>query len=189
MPASVLSVLGAIAVILSLMLPSPASAQEETWLDGDLASWNMPGMAIPTAPTVDGNPDPRCAERERPAETAEDDALISEGWRLFLPYQRGWGVTLISALAGYDGMCRPLGYQSFVFVDGVFAGTVSPEPMDSRTTGAASDVNLWYADQVSAEYLRYAPDDPLCCASSTDSVNFTIADTSEGPVLNPVPPS
>ena len=31
--------------------------------------------------------------------------------------------------------------------------------------GAASDVKLCYADQVSAEYLRYAPDDPLCCPS------------------------
>ena len=50
-------------------------------------------MAIPAAPTIDGNPDPRCTERERPAETEEDDALIAEGWRLFLPYQRGWGVT------------------------------------------------------------------------------------------------
>ena len=189
MPAPVLSVVGALGVILSLMLLSPASAQEETWLDGDLALWNTPGMAIPTAPTIDGNPDPRCAERERPAETAEDDALIAGGWRLFLPYQRGWDVTLVSGLAGYDGMCRPLGYQSFVFVDGVFAGTVSPEPMDSRTTGAATDVNLWYADQLSAEYLRYAPDDPLCCASSTDSVQFTIEDTPDGPVLNPVPPS
>ena len=115
------------------MLASPAWAQDETWLDGDLASWNTPGMAIPAAPTIDGNPDPRCVERERPAETAEDDALIAEGWHLFLPYQRGWGVTLISGLASYDGMCRPLGYQSFVFVDGVFAGTVSPEPMNSRT--------------------------------------------------------
>jgi hypothetical protein len=189
MPAPVLSLLESIAVILLLMLPSSASAQDESWLDGDLASWNTPGMAIPTAPTVDGNPDPLCAERERPAETAEDDALIAEGWHLFLPYQRGWDVTLVSGLAGYDGMCRPLGYQSFVFVDGVFAGTVPPEPMDSRTTGAATDVKLWYADQVSAEYLRYAPDDPLCCASSTDSVNFTIEDTSDGPVLNPVPPS
>ncbi len=170
MRASVLSVLGTFAIILTLMLSSPVSAQDETWLDGDLASWNTPGMAIPTAPTIDGNTDPRCVERERPAETAEDDALIAEGWHLFLPYQRGWGVTLISGLASYDGMCRPLGYQSFVFVDGVFAGTVSPEPMNSRTTGAARDVNLWYADQVSAEYLRYAPDDPLCCASSTDSV-------------------
>lgn len=189
MRASVFHVLTAFAISLLLMMSSPASAQEETWLDGDLASWNTPGMAIPTAPTVDGNTDPRCAERERPAETAEDDALIAEGWRLFLPYQRGWGVTLIAGLAGYDGMCRPLGYQSFVFVDGVFAGTISPESMDSRTTGAASDVNLWYVDQVSAEYLRYAPDDPLCCPSSTDSVNFTIEVTPDGPVLNPVPPS
>jgi hypothetical protein len=189
MLASALSVPGVFAVILSLLMSLPASAQDTTWLDGDLASWNSPGMAIPTATTVDGNTDPRCAERERPAETTEDDALIAEGWRLFLPYQRGWDVTLVSGLAGYDGMCRPLGYQSFVFVDGVFAGTVSPEPMDSRTTGAATDVNLWYADQVSAEYLRYAPDDPLCCASGTDSVNYTIEETPDGPVLNPVPPS
>jgi len=187
--APVLSVLTAFAITLPLTLSSPTSAQEETWLDGDLTSWNRPGMALPTAPTIEGNTDPRCAERERPAETEEDDALIAEGWRLFLPYQRGWGVTLVSGLAAYDGMCRPLGYQSFVFVDGVFAGTVSPEPMDSRTTGAASDVNLWYVDQVSAEYLRYAPDDPLCCASETDSVQFTIEDTPAGPVLNPVPPS
>ena len=189
MRAPVLSVLTAFAITLPLTLSSPTSAQEETWLDGDLTSWNRPGMTIPTAPTIEGNTDPRCAERERPAETEEDDALIAEGWRLFLPYQRGWGVTLVSGLAAYDGMCRPLGYQSFVFVDGVFAGTVSPEPMDSRTTGAASDVNLWYVDQVSAEYLRYAPDDPLCCASETDSVQFTIEDRPDGPVLNPVPPS
>jgi hypothetical protein len=189
MRASLPSVLGTFAIILTLMLSSPVSAQDETWLDGDLASWNTPGMAIPAAPTIDGNTDSRCVERERPVETAEDNALIAEGWHLFLPYQRGWGVTLISGLASYDGMCRPLGYQSFVFVDGVFAGTVSPEPMNSRTTGAARDVNLWYADQVSAEYVRYAADDPLCCPSSTDSVQFTIDDTPDGPVLNPVPPS
>jgi hypothetical protein len=189
MPVPVLSVLAAFAVILSLLTPLSASAQDVSWLDGDLTSWNTNGMAIPTAPTVDGNTDPRCAERERPAETDEDNALIAKGWRLFLPYQRGWGVTLVSGLASYDGMCRPLGYQSFVFVDGVFAGTVSPEPMNSRTDGAASDVKLWYADQVSAEYLRYAPDDPLCCPSSTDSIQFTIEDTPDGPALNPVPPS
>jgi hypothetical protein len=186
MRAFALSVLALFAIILTPMLSSAVSAQNETWLDGDVASWNTPGMAIPAAPTIDDNPDPRCAERDRPAETAEDDALVDKGWRLFLPYQRGWGVTLISGLAGYDGMCRPLGYQSFVFVDGVFAGTVSPEPMDSRTTGAATNVTLWYADQVSAEYLRYAPDDPLCCASGTDSVDFTIEVTPDGPVLNPV---
>jgi len=189
MRVSILSVLTAFAIILPLMVSAPALAQEETWLNGDFASWNTPGMTIPTAPTIEGNTDPQCVERERPAETEEDKALVAEGWHLFLPYQRGWGVTLISGLAAYDGMCRPLGYQSFVFVDGVFAGTVSPEPMNSRTTGAASDVNLLYADQVSADYLRYAADDPLCCASGTDSVQFTIEDMPDGPVLNPVPPS
>jgi hypothetical protein len=175
------------AVILSLVVSVPAIAQEATWLDGDLQSWNTSGMALPVAPAIDGNPDPRCVERERPPETAEDDALIAAGWRLFLPYQRGWDVTLVSGLAAYDGMCRPFGYQYFVFVDGVFAGTIAPEPMNSRTDGAAGDVNLWYADSISAEYHRYAPDDPLCCPSGSTSVDFTIADTPEGPVLNPVP--
>ena len=189
MRASILSLLAAFVIILPLLASSSTLAQEQTWLDGDLASWNTPGMAIPTAPTNDGIPDPRCAQRERPAETEEDDALSAEGWRLFLPYQRGWGVTLISGLSGYDGMCRPLGYQSFVFIEGVFAGTVSPEPMNSRTTGAATDVNLWYADHVSAEYLRYAPGDPLCCPAGSASIQFTIEDTPDGPVLNPVSPS
>ena len=165
MRASLLSVLGTFAIILTLMLSSPALGAGRNLARRRPHVVEHARHGHPAAPTIDGNTDPRCVERERPAETAEDNALIAEGWHLFLPYQRGWGVTLISGLASYDGMCRPLGYQSFVFVDGVFAGTVSPEPMDSRTTGAAHDVNLWYADQVSAEYLRYAPDDPLCCAS------------------------
>jgi hypothetical protein len=189
MRATVLSTMAGFALVVSVLFSAPAAAQEESWLDGDLASWNTPGMAIPAAPEIDGNLDPRCVERERPAEIEEDDALITNGWRLFLPYQRGWGVTLVSALAGYDGMCRPLGYQSFVFVDGVFAGTLSPEPMNSRTTGAATDVNLWFSDHLSAEYLRYAPDDPLCCASGTDSVEFTIEKTPDGPTVNPIPPA
>jgi hypothetical protein len=176
-------------VIGLLLLPTSANAREASWLDGDLASWNTPGMAIPDAPSMGGNPDPRCAERERPAETAEDEALVAKGWRLFLPYQRGWGVTLVSALAGEDAMCRPMAYQSFVFVDGVFAGTIAPGPMYSRSDGAASDVNLWFADQLSAEFARYAPDDPLCCPSGSASVTYTIEQTADGPVLNPVPPS
>ncbi len=178
-----------VTTIVIMLIPASLGAQEASWLDGDLASWNTPGMTIPSAPTTDGNPDPRCAERERPAEIAEDDALIAAGWRLFLPYQRGWDVTLISALAGYDGMCRPLGYQYFVFVDGVFAGTVAPEPMDSRTDGAADDVNLWFADQLSATFRRYAADDPLCCPSGSASVDYTIVTSGDGSVLNPLPTS
>jgi hypothetical protein len=81
MRASVLSVLTAFAIILPVILPAPTLAQQETWLDGDLASWNTPGMAIPAAATIDGNPAPQCAERERPAETEEVDVILTEGWR------------------------------------------------------------------------------------------------------------
>jgi hypothetical protein len=185
---SALSTLAVLATAVLLLVTPPAAAEEASWLDGDLASWNSPGMAIPTPPTIDGNPSPLCTERARPAETAEDDALSAEGWRLFLPYQRGWGVTLISGFAGYDGMCRPLGYQSFVFVDGVFAGTIAPEPMDSRTEGGAREVTLWLKDQLSAEFDRYAADDPACCPSNTTPINYTIEQTADGPVLNPVRP-
>jgi LppP/LprE lipoprotein len=178
--------LTAVVALMATLLPLVVSAQEASWLDGDLVSWNTPGMAIPAAAEIDGNLDPRCTERERPAETAEDEALVAEGWRLFLPYQRGWGVTLVWGLSSYDGMCRPLGFQAFVFVDGAFAGTVSPDLMNSRFDGAADTVNLWYKDQLGAQFRRYAPDDPLCCPSGSVSVDYTIEQTPDGPVLNPV---
>ena len=50
MRASILSVLTASAIIVPLMLSLPTLAQEATWLDGDYASWNTPGMTLPTAP-------------------------------------------------------------------------------------------------------------------------------------------
>ena len=58
--------------------------------------------------------------------------------------------------------------------------------MNSRTDGAASDVNLWYKDQLGAEFVRYKPDDPLCCPSSSMSVQYQIAQGANGPVVNPV---
>ena len=184
----VLPVLGPLTASASSTSTPAASpvAFEESWLDHQLTSWNTPGMAIPAAPPAGGELDPRCTERERPAETAEDEALVSAGWRLFLPYQRGWGVTLVWGLSGYDGMCRPMGYQIFVFVDGAFAGTMSPEPMNSRFDSAADTANLWFRDQLSAEFRRYTANDPLCCPSGSVSVDYTIEETPDGPVVNPV---
>jgi hypothetical protein len=186
MRVSPLPALASLTLVLTMLLPLSATARQASWLDGDLASWNTPGMNIPAAPVIDGNTDPRCAENQRPAETAEDDALIAQGWKLFAAYQRGWGVTLISGLSGYDGMCRPLGYQSFVFVDGVFAGTIAPQPMDARTDGASNGIDLYNDNQLWGEFVRYTADDPLCCPSGSTAVNYTVDETADGPVLNPV---
>src|SRR5262245_62057315 len=77
-------------------------------------------------------------------------------------------------------MCRPRQYQTFVFVQGAFAGTLSPQPMNSRTDGALSQVSLQINPRLTAEYLRYAEKDALCCPSRTTRVVFEI--TKDGAV-------
>ena len=161
-----------------------ASPVAESWLDRPTGSWNTPGMAIPKAPDCEDYSDMNCGQHERPAETPQDQALVDAGWHLFTAYQQGWGVTLVSGLSGYDGMCRPIGYQDFVFVDGEFAGTLAPEPMASRTDGASDGAHLWGADTISAQYRRYTPDDALCCPSGSTYVEFTITRGADGPVVN-----
>jgi hypothetical protein len=158
----------------------PASARVQSpaasWLDTAApAPWNIPGASIPAAPTTDGNGDPRCGTQARPVQLEEDRRLRERGWDLIGAYQGGWQTVVIRAGSGYDGMCRPLQFQDFVFVRGVFAGTLSPHPMDSRTDGAIGRALLQGDGRLVAEYARYAASDPLCCPSASTSVSFEIS--------------
>ena len=156
-----------------------------SWLDEPKrAAWNQPGMTVPVAPPIPGTVDPRCRELARPPELEEDQRQRSQGWELVGAYQGGWRILVIRATAGYDGMCRPRHYQDFVFVRGVFAGTLSPQAMDSRTDGALGRVFLQSASRLTAEYARYAASDPLCCPTRTTSVVFDLAN--DPPVARPV---
>lgn len=156
-----------------------------SWLDEPTpASWNKPGLPIPAAPRIQGNVDPRCRGLARPPELAEDKRLRDQGWDLVGAYQGGWQVLVIRGTASYDGMCRPRQYQDFVFARGVFAGTLSPQVMDSRTDGALGRVYLQSDSRLTAEYARYAAMDPLCRPSRTTSVVFDIAN--DAPVLRPI---
>jgi len=175
-----------IAALVVAVLPLAADA-DGVWLDGPRDPWNTPGMAVPAARGEPEEVQEICARFLRPPETAEDEAFAAAGWHLDGPYQRGWGVTLVGGTVGFDGMCRPLGYQRFVFVDGAFAGTLSPGPMASRTDGALGDAGVAEAGRVWARFARYAPDDPLCCPSGETLVQFAIVRTAAGPVLNPEP--
>lgn len=162
-----------------------AEANAASWLDAAKpASWNKPALAIPAAPQFPDGIDPRCRTQARPPESEEDRRLRNQGWDLMGAYQAGWRVLVIGATAGYDGMCRPSAYQYFVFVRGIFAGTLSPDFMESRADGALSRVFLQSDKQLTAEYLRYAATDPLCCASRTTRVEFEIA--GDGSVVRPV---
>ena len=157
------------------------------WLDDASATWNTAGMAIPTpGETVPGLPsqdDPRCSRQARPAESDEDRAVAGAGWTLCGSYSGGWGVKIVHGLGGYDGMCRPVEYQAFVFVEGTLAGTLSPMPMHSRDDGALSEINLYGPEGLSAEYVRYTQQDALCCPSARSTATYKIERTPAGPVL------
>jgi hypothetical protein len=176
-------ILSTLALILALV-PGSAAA-DGSWLDQPLSNWNQAGMDIPQAPLMDPSTNPQCLPQKRPADTAADQALKDAGWTLYAGYNAGWNTYVVRALSGYDGMCRPLGYNVFVFVDGQFAGTISPDLMDSRTDGAG-DVRTFAArDSIGAAFQRYTPTDPLCCPSGSAGVSYTIDRKSGAPVLVP----
>ena len=177
-----------LAIALAALLPASGRAQDKiaAWLDAPKpAPWNMPGASIPAAPKTEGPIDARCRSQARPAELDEDMRLRDHGWSLVGAYQGGWRMLVILATASYDGMCRPRQYQYFVFVRGVFAGTLAPRPMDSRTDGALGRVTLQHDGRLSAVYQRYAAADPLCCPSRATTVVFDVA-RDDRPVVRPL---
>jgi hypothetical protein len=157
------------------------------WMDAErLENWNKKGDAIPTAPKAEGPPilaatgmqGPSlqrgpCAEQLRKPFGPEDKAVMDAGWGLVGSLQIFSGVAVLAGASGADGMCRPLNFQVFVFVDGHFAGTLSPQPMTPRTDGMLSGVQL-YGQMLRATYQRYSEKDPLCCPSRTSEVMFKV---------------
>ena len=171
-------------ITLLSLLPRLVAGQE-SWLDSQQGDWNRPGLEIPAAPPPVAVDSAYCQTQVRPVETAEDAALTAQGWRLFSAYQRGWGITLMGGFVDFDAMCRPAGYQEFVFVDGRFAGTLAPVPMAPRSDGALTDARITSANGLVASYVRYAPTDPLCCPSDETERSPT---ASENQTRSPVAP-
>lgn len=168
-------------------LPGRAIA-DGAWLDrSPPVPWNQPRMAVPTAPTHQplSATTPNCLGTVRPPQSDEDEELVRAGWYLIGQFEGGWGILVILGAAGFDGMCRPLMYQGFVFVDGIFAGTLSPVLMDSRTDGAESRSMILGRDSLVATFLRYTESDPLCCPSRISTVTYQIERLSGAPVLVP----
>jgi hypothetical protein len=185
--------LGWLSVLAAFVLGAPLGAglgphlalAQAVWLDEPLSNWNSPGMGIPAAPPGQPSGNPNCTTVARPAETAADEALGAAGWTLYGSYTGGWGVTIVKGMSGQDGMCRPLGYQEFVFVDDTFAGTLSPTPMDSRADASGDLTSLQSADRLTATFQRYRPSDPLCCPSVQQAVTYRIERSDAGPLLVP----
>jgi len=96
-------------------------------------------------------------------------------------------VEIVGGLAGADGMCRPVHFNVFVFVNGRLAGALSPYDMDSRSDGSVGGgIRLAEDDTISADFARYNSADPLCCPSGRVTVRYRIDRKASPPVVVPV---
>ena len=160
---------------LFLALAFTVSALGQTsWLDRPLNNWNNANGTVPNAPRTLAPIEAMCRSQVRTPESIADRAVTRAGWSLYGASQTYGPVTVVTAMAGVDGMCRPMQYNAFVFVRDRFAGTLAPEPMDARSDGSLNVLRLTSATEISGEFARYTSRDPLCCPSQTSSVTYTI---------------
>jgi hypothetical protein len=181
------------ALVLLALGGRPARA-DGAWLDQQpLANWNTAVASIPQAPPRDAiNP---CPPQGRAPQTDEDRQVAAVGWTLFGAFQGGYGLMVVQGATTFDGMCRPLGFQTFVFFLEQFIGTLSPVPMDARTDGVQGAVFLGAPlndgpgpegmPSLTASFARYAASDPACCPSSTSTLIYTLIHSPTGWVLTP----
>jgi heat shock protein HslJ len=157
----------------------PVSAQrgrDRSWLDSPLENWNTRVFNPPAAPRRQGafGIGNRCRELSRPPAELADRTLVRLGWTPFMSLQTFGSTQLVTAASDVDGQCRPMQYHAFVFVQGRYAGTLTPEPMDSRTDGSLRDVRLVSATSIVGEFARYRRNDPMCCPSQISTVTYEI---------------
>ncbi len=174
--------------MIEIISKTPVKERKKIWLDKELKNWNNIDQMIPNAPKIDADVPSvdRCKDQIREATTPQERSIIKAGWELFGSVQTYNETTVMTAMSGVDGMCRPLGYQAFVFVGEQFAGTLSPQPMNSRTDGDISRIFLTSSSSLFVEYKLYNESDPLCCASEMSRVSFTIEPRDAKPLLIPV---
>jgi heat shock protein HslJ len=127
----------------------------------------------------------RCREQVRQPLAASQRAVAKAGWLLYSAAQTDGTVTVLMAMSGVDGMCRPMAYQAFVFWQGRYAGTLSPVPMNSRSDGSLTSVNIASGSSITATFARYLATDPLCCPSNLSTVSYEVRD-GERPLLVPI---
>jgi hypothetical protein len=119
----------------------------------------------------------------RTPESPEEKAVALSGWRVTTFLNNEDGVTVVLGAAAVDGMCRPNQFQHFIFVNGTFAGTLSPRLMDSRSDGSLRELSFPGHDRIAAGFSRYADQDPLCCPSRTSEGMYEIQTVAGKPVV------
>ena len=174
-----------VAALFHLMVPAVgvAEALQGAWLDSEPKQWNKAGASLPHAPVQDRSRIPSICKSSRPTGNSEERAVASAGWMVFKSVRNGRGITIVSASGTLDGMCRPDAYQNFVFLNGRFAGTISPGLMGARADGASVSIAFPRSRKIVVQFVRYRDSDPRCCPSRMSEGVFDVINQGGRPVL------
>ncbi len=172
---------------------SAASAQQPSrtvgsWLDAPPVNWNKGMASVPRAiSTTQGDATlvRRCRETTRLPTNVAERALTRRGWMLYGAVQSFDQTRVVTALADFDGVCRPLRFQAFVYWEGRYAGTLAPAAMNSRTDGSLTNFRLSSPVRITAEFARYTGRDALCCAFAQSTVTYEVK-RDDLPLVTPV---
>ncbi len=161
-----------------------------SWLEQKpLTNWNKPGASIPKNSNQESVNAAYCKQQIRNPSTPEERAVKAAGWTLSNgrgETKNSGGVVLVKGQTNFDGMCRPLGYQEFVFVNGIIAGTTSPYPMNARADGALFQTDIETPSRLKTRFFRYTQQDALCCPSRTSEVTYRIDTANSTPIVLPI---
>lgn len=165
-----------IAVCMAILpLSFNAFAQTSQWLDmKPLPSWNSRKRVILETKKISKAELKRCSVAVRQPSLPQDFLLTKMNWTLTGAAQVFGNTAIITTAEGFDGMCRPLKSETYVFVGNKLAGGLTPGPEDSRTDGSVINVNLYSESDLSAEFARYKTSDALCCPYKTERIVYKV---------------
>lgn len=150
-------------------------AQTGQWLDmKPLPNWNSRKRVILETKKMSAPELKRCSAAVRQPTLPQDFLLTKMNWTLTGAAQVFGNTAVITTAEGFDGMCRPLKYETYVFVGNRLAGGLTPGPEDSRADGSIINVNLYSETDLSAEFARYKNSDALCCPYKTERVTYKV---------------
>lgn len=152
-----------------------AFAQTSQWLDmKPLPNWNSRKRVILETKKMAAAELKRCSTSVRQPSLPQDFLLTKMNWTLTGAAQVFGNTAVITTAEGFDGMCRPLKYETYVFVGNKLAGGLTPGPENSRADGSIINVNLYSETDLSAEFARYRDSDALCCPNKTERVTYKV---------------
>jgi heat shock protein HslJ len=157
----------ALAITFILLSGSRLTAAQSQWLDmNPLPSWNERKRAILQTKKISPAELKRCSVAVRSASLPQDFLLTKMGWTLTGAAQVFGKTAVITTAEAFDGQCRPLKFETYVFVGNRLAGTLSD--------GYLVNTQLTTEKSLTAQFARYRASDALCCPYKIENVTYAI---------------